>query len=317
MSSLQSSVVNLIARTIRSSFFIHKAETTTQRKSFERVANLAKFPRFVKFEVTSLGGLEAKWFYPKKNNNDRVVLYFHGGGYCVGSIKTHKALIARIARACKCPAVGINYRLAPEHPYPAALEDSYSAYKALIELGHRNIYLAGDSAGGGLALALCMRLRDENIQLPKASLLISPWVDLKMVGESIQTKSNMDPLIDPAVLYSFAEKYAGTEGLDNPYISPIYGDLSGLPPFLIQVGSNEVLLDDATRLAKKLKKAGCNVELEIWNKMFHVWHYLGGIIPEASQAIRQLGQYVKDIERKACQKKILPKKTSLSVVRTA
>jgi len=296
MSSIQSGVANLIARTIRSSFFIHKAETSTQRKSFERISNFAKYPRFVKSETSSLGGLDAMWFHPKKNNNDRVVLYFHGGGYCTGSVSTHKALIARIARACKCHAVGINYRLAPEHPYPAALEDSLKAYTALLEQGHRNIYLAGDSAGGGLVMALCMKLRDEGLPMPKAGMMISPWVDLKMMGESIQTKSNLDPLIDASVLESFADKYAGELEKNNPYISPLCGDLSSMPPMLIQVGGNEVLLDDATRLAKKLKKADCKVELEIWDNMFHVWHYLGGIIPEAAHAIRAIGRYVRDMD---------------------
>ncbi|MEZ5008866.1 MAG: alpha/beta hydrolase [Chitinophagales bacterium] len=295
MASLQSSVVNVIARTIRSSFFIHKAETFTQRKSFERLSVFTKFPRFVKSEKHEIAGLEAMSFYPKQMNKDRVVLYLHGGAYCAGSVKTHKALIARIARASKCKAIGINYRLAPDYPYPAALEDALSAYNELLAQGHKNIFLAGDSAGGGLCMALMLKLKKQRKPMPKGATLISPWTDLAMTGESIRTKIYNDPLIDPKVLKYFAGLYIGEDSPTNPYISPLYGDLSQLPPILIQVGGNEVILDDSTRLAKKLKKNGCEVELEVWENMFHVWHYLGGVLPESKDAIDSIGSFVKDV----------------------
>ncbi|MCB0501146.1 MAG: alpha/beta hydrolase [Bacteroidetes bacterium] len=295
MASLQSSVVNVIARTIRSSFFIHKAETFTQRKSFERISVFTKYPRFVKSEKHTIAGLTAMSFYPKQLNDKRVILYLHGGAYCTGSVKTHKALIARIARASKCRAIGINYRLAPDHPYPAALEDALKVYEDLMDQGYENIFLAGDSAGGGLALALMLKLKDNRKKLPKGAVLISPWTDLAMTGESIRTKVYNDPLIDPKVLNYFAGLYIGEDSPTNPYISPLYGDLSNLPPILIQVGGNEVILDDSTRLAKKLKKNGCEVELEVWQKMFHVWHYLGGILPESKDAINSIGSFVQDV----------------------
>lgn len=294
MSSFQSGVANLIARTIRNSFFIHKAETSTQRKSFERVSNFTKFPRFVRFSALEFHGLPAMWFTPRKCNDKRVVLYLHGGGYCAGSVRTHKALIARIARAANCKALGVDYRLAPEHSYPAALEDAMTAYQALLEEGYEHIFLAGDSAGGGLAMALMLKLRDSEQHMPTAAILISPWVDLSMSGESIETKAKLDPLIDPGVLEAFAKKYYGDEDPRHPLISPLYAQLNGLSPILIHVGGNEVLLDDSTRLAKKLKKADNDVELSIWENMFHVWHYLGGMIPEAGDAIQDIGDYIRE-----------------------
>ncbi|MEZ5023570.1 MAG: alpha/beta hydrolase [Chitinophagales bacterium] len=151
-----------------------------------------------------------------------------------------------------------------------------SAYNELLAQGHKNIFLAGDSAGGGLCMALMLKLKKQRKPMPKGATLISPWTDLAMTGESIRTKIYNDPLIDPKVLKYFAGLYIGEDSPTNPYISPLYGDLSQLPPILIQVGGNEVILDDSTRLAKKLKKNGCEVELEVWENMFHVWHYLGG-----------------------------------------
>ena len=297
MSSLQSGIANIIARTIRGSFFIHKVETSTQRKSFERVSNFTKFPRFVKHRTVDYHGLNAMWFQPKKINVNRVILYFHGGAYCAGSVRTHKALIARIARASNCKALGIDYRLAPEHSFSAALDDAMTAYRGLQAEGYSRIILAGDSAGGGIAMALMLQLRDRGLSLPHAAVLISPWVDLTMSGESMVTKAHVDPLIDPEVLDSFASKYYADHDPRHPYISPLFGDLHGLPPVLIHVGSLEVLLDDSTRLAKKLKKAGVEVELAVWEKMFHVWHYLAGILPESNDAIRVIGRYIKDSHR--------------------
>lgn len=298
MSSLQSGVANLMARTFRNSFFIHKAEPSTQRKNFERLSNFSKFPRFVTSEKDILGGIAATWFKPRKQNAERVILYLHGGAYVAGSVRTHRAMIARIARAAQCKAVGIDYRKAPEHPYPAALEDAMDAYRELVHLGYKYIYLAGDSAGGGLSLALMMKLRDEGIAVrPSGAALISPWTDLTMSGESIETKAHVDPLIDPSVMVAFAQKYHGDVLPTEPYISPLFGDLSNLPPVLIQVGGREVLLDDATRLAKKMKKAGGEVELAIWDNMMHVWHYLAGILPEAGEAIKDIGQFIQQHHR--------------------
>jgi monoterpene epsilon-lactone hydrolase len=292
MSSVQSEVVNLIARMVRNSFFIHKAETTTQRKSFERISNFTKFPRFVKSNPLQIGHLDAVSFQPKKLNKERIVLYLHGGAYVAGSVNTHRALIARVARAAKCEAIGIDYRLAPEHPYPAALDDSLFAYNYLVEKGYKSIFLAGDSAGGGLALATMLQLRDKGLQMPAGVSLISPWTDLAMTGESVKTKEHVDPLINPNILSAFAQKYIGDDIALNPLISPLYANLSNLSPVFIQVGGNELLLDDATRLAKKLKKAGCNVEMEVWDSMFHVWHYLGGLVPEAQTAINAMGNFI-------------------------
>ncbi len=295
MKSLQSGVTGLIVKSFRSTLFIHKTGVATQRHGFERISKISKFPRFVEEEPCNLGGMDARWFIPRKvENSNKVILYLHGGAYCVGSVNTHRALIARIARASKCKAVGINYRLAPEHPFPGALEDAYNAYLNLVELGVEDIIVAGDSAGGGLTLSLMQKLREEQLKMPRASVLISPWVDLTHSGESIRTKASIDPLIDPALLDVFASKYYQHHNPKDPLISPLFADLRGLPPTLIQVGGNEVLLDDATRIAKKLNKSDVAVDIQIWKKQMHVWHWMGGIVPEANKAIRAIGKFVKN-----------------------
>lgn len=294
MSSIQSGVSNLIIKTFRNSLFIHKTQTETHRYSFERISRITKFPKAVVMEDTFVGEIQSRWFIPEQiKYEDTVIYYLHGGGYCVGSVYTHRALIARLAREVGCKAIGINYRLAPEHPYPAALEDSMCVYKYLIELGYKKIIIAGDSAGGGLSLATIFKARDYGWKLPFATILISPWVDLTHSGETIKTKANIDPLIDPELLEVFAFKYCAQEEPTNLYISPLFGDMKGLPPTIIQVGSKEVLLDDSYRLAKKLNKAGIKVNIEVWENQMHVWHWLGGILPEASQAIAKIGDFIK------------------------
>ena len=257
MRSIQRSVIHTVIKTFRQSLFIHKTNTATHRLGFEKLSRFTKPPKGVEMKEATLGEMNALWCTPKKVNKDRVILYLHGGGYCVGSAHTHRNLIGRIARSSGCKAVGVDYRLAPESPYPGALDDAVKAYKALSKFRFKQIYIAGDSAGGGLALALMMRLRDEQFLIqPAGAMLLSPWSDLTMTGESLYTKKTIDPLIDPSLLSVFADKYIGDDDASNPLISPLFGDLSDLPPVFIQVGGHEVILDDSTRLAKKLKKAG-------------------------------------------------------------
>lgn len=292
MNSLQSSTARLIVKMMRSTLFIHKTETQTHRVSFERISSITKFPRFVEMKEVTYAGMPAAWFRPQKCSDDKVILYYHGGGYSVGSYNTHRAMIARIARAAGHPVLAINYRMAPEHPFSAALEDAVIAYKQLQADGWASIFLAGDSAGGGLSLATTMKLRDEGVKLPTAIIAISPWTDLTLSGDSVRTKADVDPLIEPRLLEIFAKKYYQEHDPKNPFISPLFGNFDGFPPIYIQVGGNEVLLDDSTRLAQKMKKAGVKVEFELWDNMMHVWHYLAGIVPEANLAIEKIGEYV-------------------------
>jgi acetyl esterase/lipase len=194
------------------------------------------------------------------------------GAYALGSIETHREFVSRLARASGMRALLIDYRLAPEHPFPAALEDAVAAYHWLIAQGFEasRVLIAGDSAGGGLALAALLALKDAGEGLPAGAVCISPWTDLSSTAESIRTKARVDVVLNPDTLEIYAWRYAGEHDLRSPLISPLYADLSGLPPLLIQVGSDEILLDDATRLAARAREVGVEVTLRVWPEMFHV-----------------------------------------------
>jgi acetyl esterase/lipase len=223
-----------------------------------------------------------------------VLLYFHGGGYVMGSINTHRAMVARLARAARARALLIDYRLAPENPFPAAVEDATATYRWLLAQGRqpRKIALAGDSAGGGLTLATLLALRDARTPLPACAVPISPWTDLEGTGTSVKTKASRDPMVRETDLRRYAALYAGNADPRNPLISPLHGDYRGLPPLLIQVGEAEIILDDSTRVAELAKQAGVQVDLEVWDEMVHVWHVFAKLLPEGQQAIEKVGSYV-------------------------
>jgi acetyl esterase/lipase len=295
MQSVQSFTVKTFINVFRKSLFVHKTESATIRVGFERVSNITKYPRFVTKQEMQYGGLDAAWFIPDGHGKAKIILYLHGGGYVMGSYNTHRALIARVARACGCRALAVNYRKAPEHPYPAALEDAVKVYKQMIADGYENIILMGDSAGGGLVLALLQMIRKQRLQKAAAAVLLSPWTDLTMSGESVHSKKDIDPMIAPHLLEIFSKRYYGETDPAHPLISPLFADVKGFPPTLIQVGSNETLLDDATRLAKKLHKAGIPVKFDMFDNMMHVWHFFGGIMPEANKAIDEIGDFVRSV----------------------
>lgn len=292
MNSFQAGTIQFIVKAFRRSLFVNRTETITHRNGFERISKMVKFPSHVKKQELTYEGVPAAWFTPTKSSDDKVILYLPGGGYCVGSYNTHSGLIGRLARAAGHPVLGITYRKAPEDPFPAAIEDAINVYKGLVREGKKNIIIAGDSAGGGLALATTMILRDEGYKLPAALVLISPWTDLTSSGDSVKRKKDRDPLIGPELLEVFAKKYAGNEPLDHPFISPLFGNFNNFPPVLIQVGTEEVLLDDSTRLAKKMKASGVLVEMEIWEGMMHVFQYMAGLSPEANEAVKKIGAYI-------------------------
>jgi acetyl esterase/lipase len=203
-------------------------------------------------------------------------------------------MVARIARASQARALSIDYRLAPEHPFPAALEDAVAAYRWLLAQGYQpgKIVIAGDSAGGGLTIAALLSIRDAQLPMPAGAVPISPWTDLGGTGESIKTRAARDPMVGGDRLYPMAKQYLGKAEHTNPLASPIHADFHGLPPMLIQVGDAEVLLDDANRVAERAKAAGVKVELEVWDDMIHVWHVFAKILPEAQQAIDKIGKFV-------------------------
>ncbi len=239
-------------------------------------------------------GVRAQWVEAPGADASRALLYLHGGGYTAGSIVTNRAMVARIARAAKARALMLDYRLAPEHPFPAALDDAIAGYQWLIGQGIKptKIVIAGDSAGGGLTLATLLKLRDLGIAMPAAGVAISPWTDLEGTGESIRTRAAADPMVTQDNLASSAKAYYGTNDPKHPLISQIYADFTGVSPLLIQVGDSEILLDDATRVATRARAAGVSVELEVWPDMIHVWHVFAKILPEGQNAIDKIGSYV-------------------------
>lgn len=295
MGSFQSGAINLFIRAFQKSLFVHKTETITHRLGFERLAKIAKFPSHVDVKIENLEGVEGAWFLPTHRTDKKTILYLHGGGYCVGSYNTHKGLIGRIARTSGFAAYAINYRKAPENPFPAALDDSIAVYLKLIENGCKNIVIGGDSAGGGLCLALMQKLRDMELEMPVGAFLLSPWTDLTFTGDSIKTKANVDPLIPPELLSVFADKYIGLANASNPLISPLFADFDFFPPIYIQVGGHEVLLDDSLRLAKYLNDQNMDVKIDVFPEMMHVFQWLGGMIPEANRAISQIGSFIKEL----------------------
>jgi monoterpene epsilon-lactone hydrolase len=299
MQSVQSLAVKAFINTFRKTLFVHKTESNTVRVGFERASHITKFPRFVEKQTLQYAGLNAAWFIPDNYGKSKTILYLHGGGYVMGSVNTHRALIGRIARSSGYKALAIDYRKAPEHPYPAAVEDAANTYRQMVKDGYENIFIMGDSAGGGLVLALLQIIRKEKLQKAAGCVLLSPWTDLTLSGDSMKTKKHVDPMVQPHLVEIFAKRYIGTENdVKNPLISPLYADFKGFPPIYIQVGDNETLLDDSTRLARKLNDSGIKVDIDIYPKMMHVWQYFGGILPEANKAIEQIGAFVKSINVK-------------------
>lgn len=266
------------------------------RAAFEGAVSMLPTAPDVRCEAVVAGGVPGEWIVPPGAEESRVLLYLHGGGYVIGSVNTHRDMVSRIARAAQARALAIDYRLAPEHPFPAAVEDATAAYRWLLASGMpaERIVIAGDSAGGGLTLATLLALRDAGDLLPAAAVCISPWTDLAVTGESMDTKADVDPMIRKAEAIEGAKLYLAGADPKTPLASPLYADLSGLPHLLIQVGTHETLQDDSVRLAERARAAGVDVTLEQWEEMIHVWHFFAFILPEAQQAIDRIGQFVRE-----------------------
>ncbi len=258
-----------------------------------RDTKFLKPPKDVEIFPITVNGVSAEWLTPVGATQEKVMIYLHGGGYVMGSPATHRSIVARLAKACGVRALSIDYRLAPEHPFPAALEDSLTAYQWVIDQGisPENILMAGDSAGGGLTLATLLSLRDNNQALPAMALCISPWTDLTLTGSSITTKAKIDPYISHNLL-KLGAHYVAESKAQLPLISPFYADLKGLPPLLIHAGTDEVLLSDSTRLAEAAKNSGVIVNIKIWERMWHDFHLWAPYVPEANQAIEEIGNFV-------------------------
>ena len=267
------------------------------RARMDQVDRLPR-PRGVDYVDTAIGGIPAIVATPVDDASraapSRHLLYIHGGGYMLGSPRSHIAMAARLARLTDATATVIDYRLAPEHVYPAAIDDCVAAYRALAsEVDPSTITIAGDSAGGGATLSTMCALRDADDPLPGAAYLLSPWTDLTGSGESVSARAHADPMIDGSRIPAAGRVYAGETPLDHPGVSPLFADLHALPPMLIQTGVDEVLLSDSTRLAEKARAAGVEVTLDLAEGMWHVYQGFARFVPEATDALHRAAVFIR------------------------
>jgi epsilon-lactone hydrolase len=263
-----------------------------QREVMEASADLFPAEPDVIASQVDAGGVPADWVWVDTPEPDRVVLYLHGGGYVMGSRNTHRGLAGRIARAARARVLLPDYRLAPEHPFPAALEDAAACWRWLVSEGHapERMTIAGDSAGGGLALATLLALKAAGDPLPACAVALSAWTDLEGTGPTAEPGAVSDPMLTVEGLRSTGRQYA-VDDLRNPFAAPLHGDLAGLPPLLLQVGTREILLSDSTRLAEKARAAGVDVTLEIEDGLIHVWQMFPDV-PEAQRAVERIGRFI-------------------------
>lgn len=265
------------------------------RSLLETTTMMATLPWGVTFEKTEFDLFGAEWLHPQDIKKERVLLYLHGGGYVIGSPHTHRALAGKIAKGISADCLLIDYRKAPENPYPAALDDSYFAYTHLLDMGYEpeNIAIVGDSAGGGLAIALQFELMDFHQELPLCTALLSPYLDLTNTGRSAKHNAKNDRFLDVFEMRRWAEWYAGDHDFSDPMISPLFGDLHGLPPILVQASESEVLYDDSVRFVSKAKKQGVKIEFQKWHGLIHWWHMFGSM-PESKEAIDKIIAFVNE-----------------------
>lgn len=265
----------------------------SQRSYLDRLEELVPAPLKIEVNEISADGVACEWILPGDEISTQVVFYLHGGGYVTKMPLLHRNFLHRLAEASMCQYLMVDYRLAPEFPFPAALADALTAYQWLLKQGWnaQQVMIAGDSAGGGLALALLQVLRDLHIPLPAGAILMSPWTDLTGSGESNSTLAEEDALLDGENLQECAREYAGAADLMHPWVSPLFGDLHGLPDSLILVGGREILRDDSTRLAARMEQDGVKVELVVEPFMGHVYPAYAGI-PEAQKAIKLIADFI-------------------------
>ncbi|KXX59544.1 alpha/beta hydrolase [Rhodococcus sp. LB1] len=274
------------------------ADTTTVpelRANFERFAASFYDPPPTEFVADRAGNVPVEWTYTQGCDRSRVVMYLHGGGYSIGSIPAYRDMCARISHGTGAAVLSVDYRLAPEHRFPAAVDDSVAAYRWLLSKGFApaQIAFAGDSAGGGLTVSTLVALRDAGAELPAAAVCISPLTDLAHTGASVHEKAHADPIVTPEGSHAYGVRYLGEDGnLADPLASPLYADLHSLPPILIQVGTSECLLDDSLRLARKLRDAGSLVDLDVWPEMIHIFSFFASRIPESRRALDYVTSFI-------------------------
>jgi len=296
----RSYILSAIFRQLKSRPGFDSIGIENYRKLLEKSALAFKPDKSIISKSLNIKGIEAQWLKPLHHNEKHIIMYIHGGGNIAGSIKSHRDLASRIAKASSAKVLIFNYRLAPENPFPAGLEDVKTIYQWLMDKYTDNykISIAADSAGAGLALALLSILLKESHSLPVCTVLLSPWVDLECKNSSLVENTKIDPLISLKALKRTARLYIDCDDVSNPLISPVNNNFSGISPVLIQTGENEVLIDDSKILAEKLEQAGVIVQLDIWENMFHVWHYFAKYLSEGRDAIEEIGNFIKKYSQK-------------------
>ncbi len=283
----------LMRRSLASFALGAEATLDERREAMDRIDQIPR-PRKVDYVDATVGGVPAIVATPTRDAPERDILYLHGGGYILGSPKSHIAMAARLAKRSAARITVIDYRLAPEHPYPAAIEDCVAAYRAMVDTTDPALVtIAGDSAGGGASLATLVELRDAGDPLPACAYLLSPWTDLTSSGESYRSKAIVDPMIDGDMIESTVVQYTADVPLDHPGVSPLFADLHGLPPLLIQTGSEEILLSDSTDLAERAAAVGVEVHLDVHEGMWHVFQAFAGLMPEATEALIDAATFIR------------------------
>lgn len=264
-----------------------------RRAQIEEGAKAMPPPADVVFTEVDVNGVPAEWVDAPGSSDERVILYLHGGAYVICSPRTHRRLTAALSRQAKARVLALDYRLAPENPFPGAVEDAVAGYRFLLDGGidASRIVIAGDSAGGGLAIATLLSSRDSGLPMPAGAVVISPWTDLELDSESAVSRAALDPMIEPEHLRGQGRQYAGHD-LRNPLASPVHADLTGLPPLYVAVGGREVLLSDATRLVERAKECGVQAELDLDEEMIHVWHLFAGMMPESDEAVARVATFL-------------------------
>lgn len=256
-----------------------------------------QLPWAVHFKPIKIDHLHGEWIIPKGADKRKVILYFHGGGYALGSPHTHRSMMGQIGKIAGYPVLLIDYRKIPTHPYPAALEDALLSYEWLLKHGYlpNDIIIGGDSAGGGLAVASLLALKDKLQALPAACICLSPWLDLATDSNSAAKYADDDPLIRVYKMQKWGKIYANGHALENPYISPLKGDLKGLPPLFVQVSNSEVLYEDSLQLKRKIEASKGQITLQEWDGLMHWWHIFWRLVPEAEEALEEVSLFVQSI----------------------
>lgn len=284
----------MVTELARRNSIVPRGERTVEqaRAELNHQGRLLRLPHDLHFNRAEVGGVGGEWLEADAHDRSARLLYLHGGGYAIGSCDSHRGIAGWVVEAVGIPAFLPEYRLAPEHPFPAALEDALACFEALAdEVPASRILVAGDSAGGGLALALALALRDRGRPLPGAVATMSAWTDLTGSGESLHTRADREFMLIPDLMADVAAFYHGDVPPDHPLVSPVFADLSGLPPLLLQVGDDEILLDDSVRVWEQARAAGTEATLRVYPGMWHVWHALARWVPEARRANAEIARF--------------------------